>query len=251
MIHVDDRNGRRWLRMESGKVQALDLELVFDLRRAIGDARNAGSPPIVLTGTGSSFSAGVDLFRVVREGEPYVAAFLPALGLLFFELFTYAGPLVTAINGHAVAGGALIAWCGDARVMADGKGRIGVPELRVGVPFPSAAVEILRFATGGRGLQALAYVGRTMPADEALAAGLVDEIAAPEALEAQASAQVASLASIPRESFEITKRALRRPHVDALQRDGTAIDDEVLRLWRRPETLHVIRAYLERTFKTA
>ena len=151
MIHSSDRDGARWLRMESGKVQALDLELVMDLRAAIGAARADDAPPVVLTGTGTSFSAGVDLFRVVREGEPYVSRFLPALADLLLDLFTYPGPLVTAINGHAVAGGALIAWCGDLRVMADGKGRIGVPELRVGVPFPAVAIEILRLAAAACG----------------------------------------------------------------------------------------------------
>jgi enoyl-CoA hydratase len=251
MVHLDERDDTRWLRMEAGKVQALDLELVASLRAALASAREAGSPPVVLTGTGSSFSAGVDLFRVVREGEPYVSRFLPALGELLVELFTYPGPLVSAINGHAVAGGALVAWCGDLRVMAQGKGRIGVPELRVGVPFPAAAIEILRFATGGRGLQATAYVGRTLPPEEALAAGLVDEVADPGELESRAAALAATLAAIPRDSFEITKRALRRPHLEALQRDGPMIDDEVLGIWRRPATFDVIRSYLERTFKTA
>lgn len=248
MIHVEDRSGVRWLRMESGKVQALDLELCDAFGRALDEAIGAGTPPIVVTGTGSSFSAGVDLFRVVNEGAPYVARFLPALGDLVRQLFTYPGPVVSAVNGHAVAGGALIAWCGDLRVMAAGKGQIGVPELRVGVPFPAAAVEVLRFATGGRGLQALAYVGRTLTPDEARAADLVDEVVPPEALEERADALARLLAAIPRDSFSLTKQALRRPHVDVLDREGTAVDADVLAIWQRPETLAVIRSYLDRTF---
>lgn len=248
MVHLDERDGSRWLRMESGKVQALDLELVEDLRHALDDARGAGAPPLVLTGTGSSFSAGVDLFRIVGEGHGYVTRFLPALGDLLFELFTYPGPVVSAVNGHAVAGGALVAWCGDLRVMAEGKGRIGVPELRVGVPFPAVAVEILRFATGGSGLQALAYVGRTLPPGEALAAGLVDEVCTVEMLDDRAGRAAASLAGIPRESFAITKRALRRPFVDAVRRDGATVDADILAAWRRPETFDAIRGYLHRTF---
>jgi enoyl-CoA hydratase len=177
-----------------------------------------------------------------------VNRFLPAFGALLFELFTYPGPVVSAVNGHAVAGGALVAWCGDLRVMAEGKARIGVPELRVGVPFPAVAVEIMRFATGGRGLQALAYVGRTLAPDEALAAGLVDEITAPDALGERAAALAASLAAVPRASFEITKRALRRPAVEALRHEGATIDAEVLATWRLPSTFDTIRAYLDRTF---
>jgi len=250
MVHVDVRSNVRWLRMESGKVQALDLELATELSAAIDRAVADGAPPLVITGTGSSFSAGVDLFRVVREGTGYIARFLPALGETIQKLFAYPGPVVSAINGHAVAGGALVAWCGDLRVMADGKGRIGVPELRVGVPFPAVALEVLRFATGGRGMHALAYVGGTIPPAEALAASLVDEVVPAESLGERAQALAMSLASIPPESFRLTKRALRRPHLDALGQHGGAIDAEVMRVWQSAETMAAIRGYLERTFRS-
>jgi len=248
MVHLAERGGVRWLRMESGKVQALDLELVSDLRRSLDVARADDAPPMVLTGTGTSFSAGVDLFRVVRDGPSYVARFLPALADLLVELFSYPGPLVTAINGHAVAGGALIAWCGDLRIMSEGNGRIGVPELQVGVPFPTVAVEILRFATGGRGLQPLAYSGRTLAAKDAEAAGLVDEVVAPGALEERSAALVATLAAVPRDTFALTKRALRAPALDILARTAARADADVLAAWQRASTLDAIRAYLERTF---
>ncbi len=248
MVHVDVRSNVRWLRMESGKVQALDLELATELSAAIDRAVAEGAPPLVITGTGSSFSAGVDLFRVVREGTGYIARFLPALGETIQKLFAYPGPVVSAINGHAVAGGALVAWCGDLRVMADGKCRIGVPELRVGVPFPAVALEVLRFATGGRGMQALAYVGGTIPPAEALAASLVDEVVPAESLGERAQALAMSLASIPPESFRLTKRALRRSHLDALLQHGGTIDAEVMRVWQSAETMAAIRGYLERTF---
>lgn len=248
MVYVDDRDGVRRLRMHAGKVQALDLELTERLTRAFDEAGAAGAPPLVLTGTGASFSAGVDLFRIVRDGAPYIDRFLPALATLLRTVFEYPGPLVTAINGHAIAGGALLAWCGDVRVMAAGRGRIGVPELRVGVPFPAAAVEILRFATGGRGLQTLAYIGRTLTPDDALAAGLLDEVVAAEELDSRTETLAASLAAIPRNSFRITKQALRMPYLEVLRRHEASFDAEVVRVWHHPDTRAAIEAYLERTF---
>jgi enoyl-CoA hydratase len=247
VVHVDVIDGIRWLRLESGRVQTLDLELTTSLTGEIDRAAREGAPPLVVTGTGSSFSAGVDLFRVVKDGSDYVARFLPALGQALTTLFSYGGPVISAINGHAVAGGALLAWCGDLRVMAEGTGRIGVPELRVGVPFPAAAVEILRFATGGRGAQALAYVGGTITAHEALAASLVDEVVPADGLNHRAQAMATMLASIPPASFRLTKRALRGPHVEILQRTGASTDADVLRVWQAPETLAAICGYLERT----
>jgi enoyl-CoA hydratase len=247
VVDVTVADGVRWLRLESGKVQALDLELTTALTDEILRAAADGTPPLVITGTGSSFSAGVDLFRVLKENADYIARFLPALGQALAALFSYEGPVISAINGHAVAGGALLAWCGDLRVMADGNGRIGVPELRVGVPFPAAAVEILRFATGGRGAQTLAYVGGTMTAHEALAASLVDEVVPANALNHRAQALATTLGAIPRASFRLTKRALRGPHRAALQTDGAAVDAEVLRVWQAPETLAAIHGYVEKT----
>jgi enoyl-CoA hydratase len=249
MVHTEVRGPARWLRMESGKVQALDLELVVACTGALAAARNSGAPPLVLTGTGRSFSAGVDLYRVLDGGRSYIEEFLPAFSDLLLDLFTYPGPVVSAINGHAVAGGALVAWCGDVRIMVDGPGRIGVPELRVGVPFPAAAVEILRFATGTPGAQRLAYLGGTLPAREAQAAGMVDEVVGEAALELRAGEAVAQLTAIPSATFRLTKAAIRAPHVDAMTLAGRAWDAEVTSIWSQPATLEAIRGYLDRTVR--
>src|SRR5439155_1274578 len=95
---------------------------------------------LVLVGTGSAFSAGVDLFRILDGGDDYVARFIPALSGAFDDLFAYRRPVVAAVNGHAIAGGCVIAACADYRLMAEGRGRIGVPEQLVGVAFPAIAL---------------------------------------------------------------------------------------------------------------
>ena len=69
-----------------------------------------------------------------------------------------------------------MACCADYRIMAREPGRIGIPELLVGVPFPVVPLEIVRFATPPQHLQALIYRGLTLPADEALRYGLVDAV---------------------------------------------------------------------------
>ena len=131
---------------------------------------------LVLTGTGSIFSAGVDLFRVTRGGADSVRHFLPLLSRFLRTHVAFPRPVVAAVNGHAIAGGCVIALAADARLMAEGDGRIGLPELLVGVPFPTAALEVVRFAVPREKLQSLIYTGRTLSAREALGAGLVDEV---------------------------------------------------------------------------
>src|SRR5207237_10047754 len=130
---------------------------------------------LVLVGTGSAFSAGVDLFRILDGGDDYVARFIPALSGAFDDLFAYRRPVVAAVNGHAIAGGCVIAACADYRLMAEGRGRIGVPEQLVGVAFPAIALAAVRYATGDVGVADLVNSGGTYLAAEAQRRGLGGE----------------------------------------------------------------------------
>lgn len=233
MIERTEDHGIVTLRLAHGKVSALDLELGEELRRQLALSREARA--VILTGTGSSFSAGVDLFRMTSDGAAYVERFWPVLNGLLEELFVFPRPVIAAANGHAIAGGCLVVAACDYRLMSGG--RIGVPELLVGVPFPAIALEILKFAAG-RDAQFLAYSGVTLPPDEARARGLVDEVAAPGALLARAREVAETLAAIPAETFRITKLQLRR---------GAQIDDQARAVWTRPEVHAHIREYLART----
>src|SRR5438876_8427530 len=170
MIERTDSDGIVTLRLAHGKVSAMDLELCEELRRQLDASRDARA--VILTGTGSSFSAGVDLFRLMDGGAEYIERFWPALGGVLETLFVFPRPVVAAANGHAIAGGCLLVAASDYRLMSGGK--IGVPELLVGVPFPLIAIEILRFACGPNA-QSLAYSGRTVSPEEARSVGLIDD----------------------------------------------------------------------------
>src|SRR5690242_6900778 len=125
MIDRTLHEGILTLRLAHGKASALDVELLDALQRALEGA--AGEVrALVLTGTGSIFSAGVDLFRLTREGAVDVRRFLPLLSRLVRTLFAFPRPVVAAVNGHAIAGGCIRVLAADARLMAEGGGRIGV-----------------------------------------------------------------------------------------------------------------------------
>lgn len=247
MIHREDRDGTAVLRIEHGKANALDAELLEGLEERLRELEGDRPEAVVLTGTGRIFSAGVDLFRVLDGGRAYLERFLPALGRSLERLFAFPGPVVAAVNGHAIAGGCILACACDLKVMAEGDGRIGVPELRVGVPFPVAALEILRFAVPPQHLQKLAYVGRTYGPRDALAWGLVDELAAPERLPERAHEAARELAAIPRGSFALSKAHLRRPALERIRAYGSEIDPRVAELWAEDGIHDHIRDYLERT----
>src|SRR5258705_8320826 len=183
MIDMTHHGNVTVLRMAHGKANALDLELCEALTSQLDECqRSPSTGALVLTGTGRMFSAGVDLPRVVDGGASYVRVFLPSVNRMFQTLFTFSKPVVAAVNGHAIAGGCVMACTGDARLMARESGRIGIPELLVGVPFPVVPLEIMRFAAPSRHLQTLAYRGVTLAADEAFDHGLIETVTDPDRL---------------------------------------------------------------------
>jgi len=242
MIERSESDGIVTLRLNHGKASAIDVELFEALRDQLDACANARA--VVLTGTGSIFCAGVDLFRLVDGGAEYVRRFFPLLRDVIRQLFTMPLPVVAAANGHAIAGGAILVYACDVRLMSGG--RIGTPELLVGVPFPAAALEVVRFAV--RDVQRFVYTGATLPPQEALAAGMIDEVVAPDALLTRAHEVAAQLAAIPRQSFRITKAQLRAPAIEAM-RLGEASDAEALAVWSDPAVHQHIRDYLASTVR--
>jgi enoyl-CoA hydratase len=240
VIDVEDLDGVRVVRMEHGKVNALDLEMLQELTASLSRLTDACA--IVLTGAGRAFSAGVNLRRILDDGPDYVAAFLPALSQMFLTVFDHPRPVVAAVNGHAIAGGCISALACDHRLMS--AGTIGVTELLVGLPFPPAAVETLRFALGPAATS-LVLSGRTLAPTDALTTGLVDEVTEPERLLPEAVRRAGALARIPAETFTLTKRQLRR---EARQRiAAAAVDDDqrLVDIWSSEVSRRAITGYLE------
>ena len=104
------------------------------------------------------------------------------LGEALIAELTFPKPLVAAVNGHAIAGGCILAATCDRRIMAGGNGRIGMPELVVGVPFPALPLQIMAARMPDAAFRDLIFSGRTVQVDEALALGLIDEKCAAETL---------------------------------------------------------------------
>lgn len=249
MIDIAYRGEVAVLTMRHGKANAFDLELSEALAARLEECRDWSTNAVVITGTGSIFSAGVDLLRVVNGGADYVEAFLPALGRTFETLFAFPKPVVAAINGHAIAGGCVVACAADHRLMVRGSGRIGVPELLVGVPFPTVALEIMRFATAPAQAQTLLYGGATFSPDDAVTHGLVDAIVESDQLLLAAVAAAEVLAARPPAAFAMTKQQLREPALARIRAGAQLFDHAVQDLWSAPATLEAIRAYIEKTLK--
>lgn len=249
MIETSEEGGVRVLRVAHKTASALDIELLLALDEALKSAQHDKVGAVVLTGTGKIFCAGVDLYRVAGGGATYADAFLKAFEHLMFTLFGFERPLVVAANGHAVAGGAVLLAAGDYRLMPAGEAKFGYTELLVGVPFPPAALEIIRYGTPRRHLQPLLYTGQTCSANDAAKRGYIDG-AVPHAEVMPRALDVArQIAALPGDGFRLTKQQVRAPVLRRMRESEVAFGPAVAQAWREEEAHQRIRDYLARTVR--
>jgi len=249
MISLTHRDDVAILTMAHGKANLLDTEFCGAVAEALDACARSPARAAVIIAGGSIFSGGVDLRRLVEGGQRYATDFLPALGRAFDVAFAFPKPLVAAVNGHAIAGGCILANAADRRLMAREAGRIGVPELLVGVPFPTVALEIMRQQVPARHLSALIFSGETVVADRAVELGLVDAAVEPDRLLDEAVDAAKAMAALPPAAFAITKNQLRAPALARIREGRERFDAAIHEYWAAPSTLDTIRGYVQRTLK--
>ena len=239
------------VKMNHGKANAMDVEFCEEISAQFESLKKDRAKAVVLVGQGKIFSAGVDLVRALDGGPDYFRKFMPALSKAFYSAFFFPKPVVSAINGHAIAGGCVLACCADRRIMGKIAGRTGVPELVVGVPFPTIAMEIMRFSSSHHHFQEIILSALTYSPDEALLRGLVDEVAEDAGLLERAIAVAKDFAAIRPEAFQISKRQIRQPVADRYHSEAKHFETAINELWFAPEAFDRIRSYVTRTFKKA
>jgi enoyl-CoA hydratase/carnithine racemase len=228
-------------------VNAIGPALVAELRAAL--AEHAAAPALVLTSSQTLFSAGWDLPVVSGFDRREMEAFLGDFTALMRELFTFEGPLVAALPGHAIAGGLILASAADERIAAEGNGEFGLSEVALGVPIPRACYEIFRHLLGDRGAERLAAAGDNVSGARALEAGLLDRIVPAADLLDAALDRGRQLARRSRVAYAEIKR---RARAEALARfDRAGADDPFLDFWFSDEARRRIEALVARLTKKA
>ena len=237
------------LHMSHGKANTIDVDFCEGLAERLEKINKSPSKALVLTSEGNIFSAGLDLVRVLEEGSEFLKRLGPVLATVLERLFFYPMPVVAAVNGHAIAGGCVLASAADHRIMARGTGRIGTPELLVGVPLPTVALEIMRFVAGSQYLQAVMYSGATYLAEEAVGLGLADELVEPPNLLDRAVEKAEKLGAIESQIFQLSKKQIRQPVLERIRDTQSIFETSVQDVWGAPETLEAIRGYVSQTLR--
>jgi enoyl-CoA hydratase len=235
-VCIEKREDVLWLVLDRPPVNALDIEFCNELAEQLDVlATDAEGGPVVMTGTGTSFSAGVDLKTVVQYGQAEQDEMLRALNRVFLAAYQFPRPLIGAINGHAIAGGLVLALTCDVRIGADNPSQFGLAEVRVGIPYPVAAIEIVK-AELGENARSFVLFGQPADARSAHAAKVLDELCAPEELTSRANAIASAASALPSIGFGKIKRQLRA-EVLTKSKSAVAGQEPLLGNWLAPETL--------------
>lgn len=226
-------SGALVLELDHGPANAIGPDLLEFVASGLERAESEGAP-VVLTGSGRFFSAGLDLGGL-PEDRGAMGDFVDRFESVLRHLFLFPAPTVAAVNGHAVAGGALLAAACDFRIGAEGGYRVGVSEVSLGVTFPAIGFEILRAVIPRRRRPQVLLRGSLTGPAGAVENGFLHELAAGDELLPRARALANELGALPRSAYAHTKRELRAAPAARAAADREAKRRGFLDSWFSPE----------------
>ncbi len=174
------------------------------------------SDVLVTTGGGKFYSNGLDLEWLLANGDK-AAEYVAEVQELFARVLTLPVPTVAAINGHAFGAGAMLAMAHDFRVMRGDRGYFCFPEADINIPFTPGMAALIQGKLTPASAIASMTTGRRFGGADALAFGLVDEIASEDEVVKVASARAEALAGKDRGTLGAIKATMFAPAVAALR----------------------------------
>ena len=213
---VEISNDIALIRMDDGKANAIDFEMIAALNTAL-DTAEAGAKSIVLAGRDGRFSGGFDLNAFASLGADGVYKLLDAGAELLLRLYGGPLPVVAACTGHAIAMGVFILNACDTRVGTSGEYKIGANEAITGMNLPIFAMELARDRLSPQHLTRAMVQGFIYGPEGAVEAGYLDMLAEADKVEAKAMAVAGQLAQLPGKAYAWNKMAIRRATLERIR----------------------------------
>ncbi len=240
-------NGIAIVHMARPPVNAIDIDLAGDLVEALTRLESdPAARAVVLAGEAGCFSAGLDLKLLPSYDREQQRELLLTFGRALLRLYGFPRPVVGAIDGHAIAGGFILAIACDYRIGGRGDYEFGLTEVRVGIPFPYAPLELVRAELGREVTRRLVLTARTAGPEEALGWGALDELHVTGEVDARALEVARELAALPPETYRRTKRLLRERVISRMEDAVERQLDPALSKWLTPEAAPAAARMLER-----
>src|SRR4051794_1917475 len=194
LCSIESQDGIAVVRMDRPPANALDPTFGAALIETAEQLATEPPRAVILTGTGGFFCAGLDLKAVPTLSRAQQRDMVLGVSRLVHAWCVLPCPVVCAVNGHSIAGGLVLALTGDYRIGCP-VGKLGLTEVRVGVPYPAGAMAIVRHELEPASARVLTMAGRLVEPAEALTLGVLDELVDAELLIERALTVAGELAS--------------------------------------------------------
>jgi len=236
-VALQKGNGIATLTLARGRVNALNGTVVDQLRTQLKNVemdREIGA--VILTGSGKFFSFGFDIPAFLALTKEEFAEYLVNFTDLYTYLFLFPKPVIAAINGHAMAGGCMLALACDHRVMAIGKAKISLNEIGFGSSVFAGSTEMLRFWVGNAKATEILYTGAMYQAEQAKDLGLVHEASTEQNFTAAVEKAASALQEKASPAFASIKSLLRKSVAEEMRRREAGSIKEFVEIWYSEET---------------
>lgn len=242
-LRVEDRDGIALVHFDRPPVNALDLQLLEEGAGVLDELRADPPAAVVVAGREGCFSAGVDLKLAPTLDADGQRGMVNGINRLFGGWYAFERPLVAAVTGHAIAGGFILALCGDVRIAAT-LGRHGLTEVRAGVPYPAAAMAVVRAELSKAAARELVLGGELIDAARVHELGAYDEVVAPSSVVPRAIERARKLAEIPPQAYATVKHHLRGPAMAEME-PALRGEDPLAASWTSDETAAAAQGLLD------
>lgn len=233
----DHEGGVRVLVLDRPPANALEEALLAELLAAVDDAcRTAAVRALVITGEGPFFCAGFDL-RVPRRDLDDARRMRDLYRDAHLALLACPKPTIAMVNGHAIAGGLVLALACDYRLAIAGEYRCGLNEVAIGSSFPKVAFEIVRLRLTHAQASELLLGAAIHPVERhALRLGVFDELLPADTFAETVLRRAARMAAFPREAYAHTKSALVAEAVARVEAETPSESDATAAVWMTDES---------------
>lgn len=234
------------LSLDRGRSNAINSEMVSELHQMLRSIENDDSiAGLILSGKEGFFSAGLDLIELYDYDESQIKKFWIEFLELVCAMVSFKKPMIAAISGHSPAGGCVLAICADYRIMAEGKFIIGLNEIPVGIIVPASIFHLYAFWLGNAAAHRALLEGKLMNTQEALHAGLIDEVVSPESILHAAERKMLNYIQMERKTWQQSKVNIREELLKKVSADPTAMLDLILEQWWSASTRSILKTIIQ------
>ena len=225
------------INISRGKVNAINDQLVSELSMYLHKlADDSHCKTVIITGRGNFFSFGFDIPELLKYSKNEFLDYLSKFNDLVKQIFMFPKPVIASINGHCIAGGCIIALASDFRIMSNSGAKISINEINFGSTLFSTAVEILKHVVGSRRAETILFSGKMYLADDALNAGLVDEVYPEEELKRRVLEIASQYSEKDPSSFQSLKRISRLKTMESISSMEKESLIEFTEIWYSEQT---------------